>query len=59
MSDQANAMHPILIQTITLNQLKLLEIEFIINPTDKDSGYRLQMISQSLEIKYHMVKICK
>jgi hypothetical protein len=50
-------MRPVLIQSIASNNLKLLNIEFAINPVDKDSGYRLQIISQSIEIKYHAVKI--
>lgn len=37
--------------------MKLLQVEFTINPSENDSGYRLQMISQSVEIKYHTVQI--
>jgi len=54
-SPDTNKPQPIIVQPILRNKTKLLQVEFQINPTEKDSGYRLQFISQSLEIKYHSV----
>ncbi|CAF4187784.1 unnamed protein product, partial [Rotaria sp. Silwood2] len=66
-SESSNNSHPVLIHSIiqprsSNNQLenpKLLEVEFEINPLDRDSGYRMKVISQSLEIKYHAPTINK
>jgi hypothetical protein len=60
-SDILNESRPVLVQlALSNNQLdqpKLLEAEFEINPLDRDAGYRIQVISQSLEIKYNAVNI--
>ena len=54
---QSDKTPPVLIQPVSLNNLKLLQAEFEINPLDKTSGYRLQVLAQSLEIKYNSVMI--
>lgn len=46
---------PILIKPALSNNPILLQAEFETNPIDKDCLYRVQVISQSLEIKYHAV----
>jgi len=55
--ESSNETRPILIQPASSTNPKLLEAEFEINPVNKDSGYRVQIISQSLEIKYNAVNI--
>jgi hypothetical protein len=59
--ESSNTSRPILIQPTSsnnqLNQPKLLQVEFEINPLNKDSGYRIQVISQSVEIIYNAVRI--
>jgi hypothetical protein len=59
--ESSNNSRPILIQPTSsnnqLNQPKLLQVEFEINPLNKDSGYRIQVISQSVEIIYNAVRI--
>jgi len=55
--NQSNETRPVLIKPALLNNSKLLQAEFEINPLNKDSGYRLQILSQSLEIKYNSVNI--
>ncbi|CAF1256037.1 unnamed protein product [Rotaria sordida] len=54
--------HPIIQSTLSNNQLeqpKLLEVEFETNPLDRDSGYRIKVISQSVEVKYNAPTINK
>jgi hypothetical protein len=55
--NSSNEIRPVLIQPASSNNPKLLQAEFEINPLDKDYGYRVQIISQSLEIKYNAVNI--
>ncbi|CAF4025677.1 unnamed protein product, partial [Rotaria magnacalcarata] len=66
-AELSNASRPILIRPTNrltssnneLNQPKLLQIECETNPLDKDSDYRIKVISQSLEIKYNAPTINK
>ncbi|CAF4497379.1 unnamed protein product [Rotaria socialis] len=66
-SELSNDSRPILIHPANrlsssnneLNQPKLLQIELETNPLDKDSDYRIKVISQSLEIKYNAPTINK
>jgi len=57
LSELLNNSRPVLIQPTLTTQQKLFQLEFEINPLNKDSGYRIQVLSQSLEIKYNAVSI--
>jgi hypothetical protein len=57
----SNKNRPVLAQpasrlSSSLNQQKLLQVEFETNPLDKSADYRVKIVSQSLEIKYNAVK---
>lgn len=61
----SNDSRPVLIHSIDRStssnkaseRLKLLQVEFEVNPVNKDSGYRVKVVSQSIEIKYNAVSI--
>jgi hypothetical protein len=57
-SELSNDTRPVLVQPSafsSLNEQKLLRVEFETNPLDKKADYRIKVVSQSLEIKYNAV----
>ncbi|CAF4608864.1 unnamed protein product [Rotaria sp. Silwood1] len=66
-SESSNYSRPVLVYPIIQSkssnnqsaQPKLLEIEFETNPLDRDSGYRVKVVSQPLEIIYNTPTINK
>ncbi|CAF0751812.1 unnamed protein product [Rotaria sordida] len=61
-SEFLNDSRPVLARPSSLSsshEQKLLQIEFETNPLDKESDYRIKVISESLEIKYNAPTINK